>query len=466
MEKEKKTEGQLLEEKLCYKPEHIAKKHPEDIQEAEKFAEGYKEFLNHSKIERECVIYTSALAEKAGYKPFQRGMKYKTGDKVCFINRGKNIILTTFGKQPISEGVHFNIAHIDSPRLDLKPNPLYESEELAYAKTHYYGGIRKYQWGVTPLAMHGRIMLSDGKAIDLDVGENPGDPVFVVTDLLPHLAAKQSDRKLRDGLKGEELNILLGSIPVDDEKVKAAFKLKLLSILNERYGITERDFLRAELTMVPAQKAVDVGFDRSMIGAYGQDDKVCAYAAVMAELETKEPEHTTVTLLTDKEEIGSVGCTGMSSDVLLHYLEDLAECEGERVRDILRNSLCLSADVNAAYDPTFADVFEKNNSSFLNHGPVLTKYTGSRGKSGSSDASAETMQKIIKYMDDGGVIWQIGELGKVDEGGGGTIAQFIADMDVDTVDLGVAVLAMHAPFEITSKLDVYYTYKAFCAFNR
>ncbi len=461
-----KTEGQKLEEKLCYKIKNIGMERPEELEKAMEFAEGYKNFLDHAKIEREAVRYSIQLAEEKGYKEFERGKRYTAGAKVYFNNRGKNIILTTIGQKPLVEGVHFNIAHIDSPRLDLKPNPLYEKDEIAYFKTHYYGGIKKYQWGVTPLALHGRIMLADGTAIDLEIGEHEGDPVFVVTDLLPHLAQKQNERKLSEGLRGEELNIVLGSTPIADKEVKAAFKLKILSILNEKYGITEADFLRAELTMVPAQKAVDVGFDRSLVGAYGQDDKVCAYTALMAELDAVKPEYTTVTVLVDKEEIGSEGVSGMASDMLLHYMEDLVEAEGERVRDVLRNSLCLSADVNAAYDPTFADVYELQNASFINKGPVLTKYTGARGKSGSNDASAETMQKVIKYMDDEEVMWQIGELGKVDAGGGGTIAKFIADMDVDTVDLGVPVLSMHAPLELTSKLDVYYTYKAFKAFNK
>ena len=461
-----KTEGQKLEEKLFFKPKHIAKDNPKDIEKAMEFAEGYKTFLDHSKIERECVSYSVALAEKAGYKPFSRGIKAKTGDKFYYVNRGKNLYLVTIGKKPLNEGIHFNIAHIDSPRIDLKPNPLYETEELAYFKTHYYGGIKKYQWTTIPLALHGRIMLADGKAIDVDFGEKPGDPVLVITDLLPHLGRAQGERKLNEGIKGEELNILLGSLPVDDKEVKEAFKLRVLSILHDKYGITEKDFMRSELTLVPAQKAVDVGLDSSMVGAYGQDDKVCAYTALMAELESKNPEYTSLTALVDKEEIGSTGNTGMESDALLHFIEDLAECEGERVRDILRNSICLSSDVNAAYDPTFPDVYEKQNTSFFNHGPVLTKYTGVRGKGGSNDASAETMQKVIGYMEDAGVAWQIGELGKVDEGGGGTIAMFMGNMDVDTVDLGVAVLSMHAPFELTARLDVYYTYKAFLAFNR
>ena len=455
-----------MEEKLFFKPKHIAKDNPKDIEKAMEFAEGYKTFLDHSKIERECVSYSVALAEKAGYKPFSRGIKAKTGDKFYYVNRGKNLYLVTIGKKPLNEGIHFNIAHIDSPRIDLKPNPLYETEELAYFKTHYYGGIKKYQWTTIPLALHGRIMLADGKAIDVDFGEKPGDPVLVITDLLPHLGRAQGERKLNEGIKGEELNILLGSLPVDDKEVKEAFKLRVLSILHDKYGITEKDFMRSELTLVPAQKAVDVGLDSSMVGAYGQDDKVCAYTALMAEFDCKKPEYTSLTALVDKEEIGSTGNTGMESDALLHFVEDLAECEGERVRDILRNSICLSSDVNAAYDPTFPDVYEKQNSSFFNHGPVLTKYTGVRGKGGSNDASAETMQKVIGYMEDAGVAWQIGELGKVDEGGGGTIAMFMGNMDVDTVDLGVAVLSMHAPFELTAKLDVYYTYKAFLAFNR
>ena len=461
-----KTEGQKLEEKLFFKPKHIAKDNPKDIEKAMEFAEGYKTFLDHSKIERECVSYSVALAEKAGYKPFSRGIKAKTGDKFYYVNRGKNLYLVTIGKKPLNEGIHFNIAHIDSPRIDLKPNPLYETEELAYFKTHYYGGTKKYQWTTIPLALHGRIMLADGKAIDVDFGEKPGDPVLVITDLLPHLGRAQGERKLNEGIKGEELNILLGSLPVDDKEVKEAFKLRVLSILHDKYGITEKDFMRSELTLVPAQKAVDVGLDSSMVGAYGQDDKVCAYTALMAEFDCKKPEYTSLTALVDKEEIGSTGNTGMESDALLHFVEDLAECEGERVRDILRNSICLSSDVNAAYDPTFPDVYEKQNSSFFNHGPVLTKYTGVRGKGGSNDASAETMQKVIGYMEDAGVAWQVGELGKVDEGGGGTIAMFMGNMDVDTVDLGVAVLSMHAPFELTAKLDVYYTYKAFLAFNR
>ena len=435
-------------------------------EEMESYCKRYAAFMDTCKTEREATAWATAQAEAHGFKPAVPGMDVKPGDKIYLNNRGKSFLIAVVGSESLAKGANICAAHVDSPRMDLKPNPLYEDSEIAFFKTHYYGGIKKYQWAVTPLALHGRVMLRDGRAIDLDLGEKPGDPVFVVSDLLPHLAQEQVKRTLADGIKGEELNVLLGSTPIADPEVKQAFKLKVLSILNEMYGITEADFLRAELTMVPAQHAVDIGFDRSMVGAYGQDDKVCAYTALMAEIETKKPEYTTVTALVDKEEIGSVGNTGMSGDMLLHYMEDLAEAEGERVRDVLRASLCLSADVNAAFDPTFPDAFEANNASYMNRGPVLTKYTGSRGKSGSNDASAETMQRVIKYMDDENVMWQIGELGRVDLGGGGTVAMFIANMDVDTVDLGVPVLAMHAPFEITSKLDVYYTYKAFKAFNK
>ena len=321
--------------------------------------------------------------------------------------------------------------------------------------------------GATPLSMHGVIVKKSGEIVEVNIGEQEGDPVFCVTDLLPHLAAEQNMRPLKDGLKGEELNVIIGSIPyVDEAKIKEPVKLLALQLLNERYGITEADFFRAEIELVPAHKASDVGLDRSMIGAYGQDDRVCAYTALMAEIETENPVYTTVTILTDKEEIGSVGNTGLNSDYVLHYVEELAETQGADVKRALRNSICLSSDVNAAYDPTFPNVYEERNSCYLNKGCVLTKYTGSRGKSSSNDASAEVMAKVIAMMDQEGVYWQIGELGAVDVGGGGTIAQYVAHMNVDVVDLGVPILSMHSPFELASKLDVYNTYKAFLAFYR
>ena len=460
----KKTKGQELAEKLTWSTPNIGKKAPKQMNKAQKFCEGYKKFLDEGKTERECVRYGVKLLEKNGYRPFDAEGKYQPGDKVYFVNRGKSLIATTFGREPLENGVRINGAHIDSPRLDLKPNPMYEKEDLAYLKTHYYGGIRKYQWGVTHLAMHGVVFKKDGTAVEISIGEKPQDPVFCVTDLLPHLSARQNERPLKEGLKGEELNILIGSLPFQDPEVKEPVKLLALQLLNEQYGITEADFYRAEIEMVPAVKAADVGLDRSMVGAYGQDDRVCAYTALMAEIDTQMPEHTTVTILTDKEEIGSEGTTGLNSDYVLHYIEDLADMAQIPVRRVLRNSICLSSDVNAAYDPNFADVYESNNSCYVNKGCVLMKYTGSRGKGGSNDAGAEIMAKVIAILEKEGVYWQAGELGKVDEGGGGTIAKYVAHMDVDTVDLGVPILSMHSPFELASKLDVWNTYRAFKAF--
>ncbi len=463
---EEKSEGKRLEERLTWKFPHIGKEAPEQIEEAAAFCEGYKAFLDRGKTERECVAQIVEMARAAGYQEFDPSKKYRPGEKVYVRNRGKSVLLTTFGTKPVREGVRINGAHIDSPRLDLKPNPLYEKNEIAYFKTHYYGGIRKYQWGTVPLAMHGVVVKKNGEKITICVGEEAGDPVFCISDLLPHLAAKQNERRLSEGLKGEELNIIVGSLPFVDDKVKEPVKLMALKLLNEKYGITEADFFRAEIEMVPAQKAVDVGLDRSMIGAYGQDDRVCAYTALMAEFDAKEPAYTTVTVLTDKEEIGSEGNTGMVSDYLKNHIEYLAQMEYTDPKEVFHHSMCLSADVNAAFDPTFSDVFEANNSSYLNKGCVLTKYTGARGKSGSNDASAETMAAFIAIMEENGVYWQSGELGAVDLGGGGTIAKFITRLDIDVVDLGVPVLSMHAPFEITAKLDVYHTYKAFQAFYR
>ena len=455
-----------LQKQLTWEFPHIAKEAPDQTKEAAEYCEGYKAFLNKSKTEREFVAEAVRILSENGYQEYEIGRKYETGDKVYFINRKKALIMTTFGCKPLEEGIRLNIAHIDSPRLDLKPNPLYEKTDLAFLKTHYYGGIRKYQWATIPLAMHGVVITKDGEAVNICIGEDEGDPVFCVTDLLPHLAADQNERKLKDGIKGEELNVLIGSIPYAGEEIKEPVKLLVLKLLNEKYGMTEKDFTRAEIEMVPAVKATDVGLDRSLVGAYGQDDKVCAYTAMTAEMATEKPEYTTVTVLADKEEIGSVGNTGLDSDFSLHYIEYLADAAGADVKTVLRNSVCLSSDVNAAYDPTFASVYEERNSCYVNKGCVLTKYTGARGKSGSNDASAETMAKVIDIMDREGVYWQTGELGAVDVGGGGTVACFVAKMDVDVVDLGVPILAMHAPFELASKLDIYNTYKAFKAFYK
>ena len=462
----KKSKAQELQAQLTWKFPHIAKEAHGQSEKAEKFCRGYKEFLDEGKTERECVSAALKLLKAAGYQEFDPQAAYQPGDKVYYVNRGKSIIASTFGKKPLSEGLRINGAHIDSPRLDLKPNPMYEKEDLAYFKTHYYGGVRKYQWGTLPLALHGVVVKKDQTVMNITIGEDEGDPVFCITDLLPHLAAKQNERPLKDGIKGEELNIVIGSLPYDDPDVKEPVKLLALSLLYDKYGITEKDFYRAEIEMVPAQKAKDVGLDRSLIGAYGQDDRVCAYTALMAEIGAKKPARTTLTILADKEEIGSTGNTGLDSDFVLHFIQDLCQLEGLRARDVLRASLCLSSDVNAAYDPTFSSVFEPANSCYLNKGCVLTKYTGARGKSGSNDASAEIMAKVISILEDEGVYWQAGELGAVDAGGGGTIAKFVAGMDVDTVDLGVPVLSMHSPFEITAKLDVYNTYLAFKAFYK
>lgn len=458
-----------LQKELLWETPHIAKEAPEQRAEAEVFCEGYKDFLNKGKTERECVKTAIAMLTGAGYREFDETVSYQPGDKVYWNNRGKALVAATFGTVGPEEGLRMNGAHIDSPRLDLKPNPLFEKGDIAYLKPHYYGGIRKYQWGTVPLAMHGVIGKKNGEIVEITLGENEGEPQFCVTDLLPHLAADQNARKLGEGLKGEELNIIIGSIPYmgeEDEKIKEPVKLMAMKLLNEKYGITEKDFTRAEIEMVPAYKAADIGLDRSLVGAYGQDDRVCAYTALMADMATKSPVHTTLTILADKEEIGSTGNTGLDSSFVLHIVEDICANQNANVRKTLRNSICLSSDVNAAYDPTFASVYEERNASYINKGCVLTKYTGSRGKSGSNDASAETMTKVINLMDENGVYWQTGELGAVDVGGGGTIAKFVAEMDVDVVDLGVPILSMHAPFELASKLDVYNTYKAFCAFYK
>ena len=458
--------GKELQEELTWKFPHIAKEAPEQVEEAAAFCEGYKAFLDEGKTERECVKKAVELLKAAGYAEFDTQGSYQPGDKVYYVNRNKAIIATTFGERSVKEGIRMNGAHIDSPRLDLKPSPVYEKDDMALFKTHYYGGIRKYQWATIPLAMHGVIIKKNGEMVELNLGEKPGDPVFCITDLLPHLSAEQNERKLKDGIKGEELNIVIGSIPYTDDEVKEPVKLMALKLMNEQFGITEKDFLRAEVEFVPAHKASDVGFDRSMVGAYGQDDRICAYTALMAEIDTKNPTYTTMTILTDKEEIGSEGNTGLNSNYVGDYITYLAELEGVNPKEVFRNTICLSSDVNAAYDPTFASVYDPLNSSYVNKGCVLTKYTGARGKSGSNDASAELMAKVIGIMEKEGVYWQIGELGAVDVGGGGTIAKFVASMNIDVVDLGVPILSMHAPFELASKLDVLNTYRAFKAFYK
>ena len=465
MEETVKTAGELLAEKLCEKPKNAALiMSDEEIASADSYCEDYKRFMDASKTEREACAEAVRLAKEAGYSEFERGKKYAAGEKFYFVNRGKSVILTVMGKKPLAEGVRLCAAHIDSPRIDLKQHPLYEEKEMALFKTHYYGGIKKYQWTTIPMSLHGVIIRADGEKVTVNIGEDEGDPVFIITDLLIHLANEQMKRPLAQGIKGEELNLLIGSRPFRDDKVSKKVKLNILRILNEKYGITEHDFVSAELEIVPAFKARDIGLDRSMIGAYGQDDRVCSYASLRAVLECSDPEYTAMTVLTDKEEIGSDGNTGLNSSYLPYFIDDLAETQGVKGHTVISNTICLSADVNAAEDPTFSAVTESRNASKLGYGVVFTKYTGARGKSGTSDASAETVGFVRRLMDKSGVIWQTGELGKGDEGGGGTVAAYLADLDMDVIDMGVPVLCMHAPYEVTSKLDAYQCYKAASAF--
>ena len=438
----------------------------EVLEKADKYCEGYKKFLDNAKTEREAVKTAVALAEEKGFVPFKIGKEYKEGEKVYFNNRGKTVAFAVIGKESCENGVNITAAHIDSPRLDLKPNPLYEDCELALFKTHYYGGIKKYQWTAIPLALHGVFALKDGTVKEVCIGENDDEPKFVINDLLPHLAQEQSKRTLNEGVKGEELNVLVGSHPFKSDEGSELVKLNILNILNQKYGINEADFLSAELEMVPANKACDIGFDRSLIGAYGQDDRVCAYPALTAILEVENPQKTAVAILADKEETGSAGNTGLESDFLRFVIGDLAKMQNCDPTVALRNSKCLSADVNAGLDPTFADVMDRRNASFLNYGVVVTKYTGARGKSGTSDASAEYVAYVRNMLESANITWQTGELGRVDLGGGGTVAMFIANMGADVIDLGVPVLSMHAPFETTAKLDVYMCYRAMYEFMK
>ena len=463
---EEKNEIKALKEALLFKPKHAVQlMDGERIAAADAFCEEYKRFLDRSKTEREAAAEAARLLEENGFRLWKRGDAVKAGDKIYVCNRGKAIIAAVIGREPLETGIRLTAAHIDSPRLDLKQRPLYEDQELALFKTHYYGGIKKYQWTVLPMALHGVVIRSDGSAVQVTVGEDENDPVFCVTDLLPHLAQEQSKRPLGQGIKGEELNLLIGSRPVRSDEGGDLVKLRIMQILNEKYGITESDFRSAELEIVPAGKSRDLGFDRSMVGGYGHDDRVCAYPALAAVLSTEHPIRTAVTILTDKEEIGSDGNTGLCSAYFHDFMKDLAAAFGTEAHSVFAQSQCLSADVTAAFDPTFSDVNDRLNSAYLNYGVCMMKYTGARGKSGSSDASAEFIGKVRSLFDRAGVIWQTGELGKVDAGGGGTVAAYIANLNIDTVDVGVPVLSMHAPFEVVSKIDVYMAFEAFHAFQ-
>ncbi len=459
-----KTEAEALRERLCIQNDHFMKAHGDELAAADAFCDGYKAFLQRAKTERECNKAIIEKAKQRGFVPFDPFGSYKTGDKVYYDNRGKSVILCVFGKKSVSEGLRIAASHIDSPRLDMKPTPLYEDAELAYFKTHYYGGIRKYQWAAIPLSLHGVFVKKDGTVVPVRLGEEKGEPQFVITDLLPHLAKEQSKRTLSEGIQGEELNVVIGSRPFKSDKGSELVKLNILKLLFDKYGVDENDFISAELEAVPAFEVRDIGFDRGLIGGYGHDDRVCAYPAMEALYTLDVPEYTCLTVLADKEEIGSDGNTGLASSFFRYFIEDLADMQGVKARHVLHNSDCLSADVTAGFDPTFSQVFDKTNSSFVSHGVSIAKYTGGRGKGGASDANAEFLGKIRAMLDRANVHWQIGEMGKVDEGGGGTVARFLASLDINVLDLGVPVLSMHAPFELVAKTDVYSTYRACKAF--
>ncbi len=444
-----------------------------DAQKKEIFAfcEDYRKFITKAKTEREFCECTCRELTKAGFSPLESKTVLNAGDKVFTVNRGKGVIAAVIGTDDISDGVNIIGAHIDSPRLDLKPNPLYEDGGIAYFKTHYYGGIKKYQWTTMPLAIHGVAALADGTQIKIVIGEGEDDPVFCVSDLLPHLAAAQMGKKMNEAISGESLNIILGNIGCDDEDIKDGVKYNILKLLNEKYDICEEDLLSSEIEVVPAYPARDIGFDRSMIGGYGQDDRVCAYTALRAITDINKPQKTAVCLLVDKEEVGSMGSTGMQSRHFENVMAKLCAMTHKDyndiiLRDALSHSTCLSADVSAAFDPNYPDVSEKRNCPIFGGGISLTKYTGSRGKGGASDASAELVAKIRAIFNENDVKWQIGELGKVDVGGGGTIAQFVANLDVDVIDAGVALLSMHSPYELASKLDIFMTYKGYREFYK
>lgn len=454
---EKKSEWR---EKLVYDPKNGFVTLSEDERaEMERYGGEYKRFLDNSKTERLCVEYTVRLAEERGFRPYRRGMELKAGDKVYFNNRGKAIVLAVIGKRSLAEGVNIGAAHTDAPRLDLKPRPLYEESEMAFLKTHYYGGIRKYQWPTIPLELHGVAALRDGSCVDIHIGDGENDPQFIICDLLPHLGRAQAQKTLGEAISAENLNLLVGSEPLAEEEGKELVKLHALKLLYERYGITEEDLISAEISAVPSGRARDIGFDRSLIASYGHDDRVCAYAELAALFALDVPEKTAVCIFADKEEIGSDGVSGMKSAAFDTFMEDLCEGQGVALRACYERSFCLSADVTAAYDPAFAEVFEKRNSAYVNYGIALCKYTGSGGKSGASDASAELVGQIRGIFHDAGVRWQMAELGKVDAGGGGTVAKFMAQRNIDTLDAGVPVLSMHAPYETVAKLDCYMTYR-------
>ena len=461
-----KTVGQEMLEKLSYKRKNIFEEaSAEKIAKIFDYSKGYMKFLDDAKTEREATLAAIELAVANGYTEYKIGDKISVGDKKYLNQHGKSLIMFSVGENDIEkDGVRILASHIDSPRLDLKQVPMYEDGGMGFLKTHYYGGIKKYQWTAIPLALHGVMVKADGECVEVNIGESDSDPVFYINDVLPHLGQKQAAEPLGTAISGETLNILIGGLPYADENVSEKIKLTALSLLNEKYGVTEEDFISAELSLVPAFKARDIGFDRALIAAYGHDDRVCSYPAVTALIDNPDTKHTVMVVLADKEEIGSVGVTGMQSAFLMDVIKEISNALGKNEVVVRSKSKCLSADVTACYDPNFADVYEKRNSAMISCGTTMSKYTGARGKSSTNDASAEYVGFIRKLFAENGVIWQTAELGKVDAGGGGTVAMYIANNNIETVDLGVPVISMHAPYEVVSKADVYSTYEAFCAF--
>ncbi len=460
-----KSCGQKIFEELSYKKKNIFEEAtPEKIDAIYEYSKGYMSFLDNSKTEREATETAIEMLASAGYTEYKLGDVITVGDKKYLNQHGKSLIAFRVGENNIeNDGIKILAAHIDSPRLDLKQIPLYEDSGMGFLKTHYYGGVKKYQWTAIPLALHGVVVKADGTVVTVKIGEDDSDPVFYINDLLPHLAQRQVTEPLGTAISGETLNILIGGLPYNDDEVSDKIKLTALSILSEKYGITEEDFISAELSLVPAYKARDIGFDRALLASYGHDDRVCAYTALTALLDTASRD-TIMVVLADKEEIGSVGLTGMQSDILIDVMEEISRNLSKNGIVVRSRSKCLSADVAAAYDPNFADVYEKRNSAMISCGTTMSKFTGSRGKSSTNDASAEFVGYIRRIFNENGVIWQTAELGKVDQGGGGTVAMYIANHNIETVDLGVPVISMHAPYEVVSKADVYSTYEAFCAF--
>ena len=428
----------------------------------EDYCRGYMDFLDSSRMEREAVRNAVALAREQGFVEYVPGMALTPGMKIYRNNRGKALMLAVIGEMPLSAGAVIAGAHVDSPRLDLKQITMYEADEMCYFKTHYYGGIKKYQWVTIPLELHGAVVLKSGEVVNVVIGREPGEPKFVITDLLPHLAADQMKKTMTEGFTGEGLNLLIGSAPYADDG-KDRVKLAVMSVLNDMYGITEEDFLSAELAAVPAFDVCEIGLDRSLIGGYGHDDRVCAYAELKAIFDVQLPARTCVCILADKEETGSDGVTGMQSAAFDCFMEDLCAAQGVPLRRCYENSFCLSADVTNAYDPLYPEVSEKRSDSKVNYGMAICKFTGARGKSGTSDASAEVVAYLRRLFEKNSVVWQLAALGKVDQGGGGTIAKFMANRNIDTIDAGVPVLSMHAPFEVVAKLDCYMTYKGVLA---